>query len=151
MAKRGDLLILTCLGCKKEFRYTYQGGRIRKFHDPEHKDAKGKLTHCRWHWSNTGRRALKAEQLKAQEGARIQALVKERAELFIRLRAGRPLNKTQLRELPREILETRHALGLMLGRDSVKETVEDRLEDFHDLTGRILLPLLEAIEERLRD
>ena len=147
MTKRGDVLAVTCLGCDEEFTYTYAGGRPRKYHDPDHRNATGELTHCHWHFSNTGMRKARAERAQAEEQARVDALVDAR----IRDGAGvLTVPEKEQEELVKTIVDVRWFVKALVARDPKMTTVEDALVSFRETFEKQVLPLLDRIEALLR-
>ncbi len=147
MTKRGDVLAVTCLGCDEEFTYTYTSGRPRKYHAPDHKNAKDELTHCHWHFSNTGLRTNRAERAQAEEQAHVDALVDAR------LREGGgvlTMPEKEQEELIKTIVNVRWFLNALAARDPRYARMEDILSSFRQTIENQVVPLLDRIEALLK-
>ncbi len=150
MTKRGEEITVTCAWCQEAFTYTFDRGRIRRFHPEDHRDAEGNLTRCHWHYSNNDQRIARARRFQAEEASRIQAQVEARLDKAIRAQVQMSMTKEERTELLRSIRETRKALTLLLGRTHEKASAPVTLGHYRNEVKDRLIPLLEEIEAVLR-
>lgn len=150
MTKRGEQIVIVCAGCGEEYPYTYDRGRIRRYHPDDFKGPDDKLTRCRWRYSNNEQRVDRAAREKAERTAAIDAEVDARVAEEVRAKLGLRFTDQERHRLLNDLDEVRSVMAMIYARDRDQYDGERILADSQATFERNVVPLLGEIEALLR-